>query len=95
MDEQSKAKLDAILRIEPAALTDEDKVFLRARSSYLTVPQREIYAEVLSELTPEQIAEREATDAASEAQAETQAPEAPVEETAPKPKKAKKASLTE
>lgn len=74
MDEQSKAKLDAILRIEPAALTDEDKVFLRARNSYLTVPQREVYAEVLSELTPEQIAEREATDAASEAQVTDEGP---------------------
>ena len=48
MDEQSKTKLDAILRTEPAALTDEDKLFLRARSSYLTINQREVYAEVLS-----------------------------------------------
>lgn len=48
MDEQSKAKLDAILAIEPNALTEEDKAFIRARSSYLTIPQREVYAEVLS-----------------------------------------------
>lgn len=106
MDEQSQAKLDAILRIEPAALTDEDKIFLRARSSYLTVPQREVYAEALSELTPEQIAEREATDKAAEvtqeateAQAEVTQPEAseaPAEDTTPKVKKAgKKASVTE
>jgi hypothetical protein len=77
MDTESKAKLDAILAIEPAALTDEDKVFLRARSSYLTVNQREVYAEVLSELSPEVIAKREATDA----QTEQRTPEATSEVT--------------
>jgi hypothetical protein len=92
MDTESKAKLDAILATEPAALTDEDKAFLRARSSYLTVNQREVYAEALSELAPEVIAKREAT----EAQAETKAPEASTEDTTPKAKKAdKKASVTE
>ena len=49
MDELSKATLDAILAQEPAALTDADKAFLRARSSYLNEEQRSVYAEVLAE----------------------------------------------
>jgi hypothetical protein len=47
MDEQSKKMLDDILAQEPAALTDADKAFLRARSSYLNEEQRSVYAEVL------------------------------------------------
>lgn len=49
MDEQSKATLDAILAQEPAALTDADKDFLRARRSYLSEEQKAVYAEVLAE----------------------------------------------
>ena len=49
MDEQSRAMLDEILAKEPAALTDADKAFLRARSSYLNEEQRSVYAEVLAE----------------------------------------------
>jgi hypothetical protein len=49
MDEQSQKMLDEILAQEPAALTDADKAFLRARSSYLNEEQRSVYAEVLSE----------------------------------------------
>jgi hypothetical protein len=49
MDEQSKATLDAILANEPAALTEADIAFLRARRSYLTEEQKAVYAEVLSE----------------------------------------------
>jgi hypothetical protein len=49
MDEQSKKMLDEILAQEPAALTDSDKAFLRARSSYLNEEQRSVYAEVLAE----------------------------------------------
>ncbi len=49
MDEQSKKMLDEILAQEPAALTDADKAFLRARRSYLTEEQRHVYAEALSE----------------------------------------------
>jgi hypothetical protein len=91
MDEQSKAKLDAILATEPAALTDEDKAFLRARSSYLTINQREVYAEVLSapEVTPE------VDQATSEATSEVTEQESSAD-TTPKSKKAsKKASVTE
>ena len=46
MDNQSKAKLDEILRKEFAALTPGDKDFLRARESYLTADQKAAYAEV-------------------------------------------------
>ena len=49
MDEQSKATLDAILATEPAALTDADKDFLRARRSYLSEEQKAVYADVLAD----------------------------------------------
>lgn len=52
MDEQSKAKLDEILAKEPAALTDAEKEFLRARRSYLGQGQLDNYAEALQEQTP-------------------------------------------
>ena len=49
MDDKSKEMLKEILSKEPAALTDADKGFLRARSSYLNEEQRSVYAEVLGE----------------------------------------------
>lgn len=49
MDEQSKATLDAILAQEPAALSESDKGFLRARRSYLTEHQMSVFAEVLAD----------------------------------------------
>lgn len=49
MDETSRQVLDEILAQEPAALTDADKDFLRARRSYLTEEQRHVYADVLAE----------------------------------------------
>lgn len=49
MDQESQKMLDQILAKEPAALTDEDKAFLRARSSYLNEEQNAVYAEVLAE----------------------------------------------
>jgi hypothetical protein len=73
MDEQSKKMLDEILAKEPAALTDSDKAFLQARSSYLSEEQRSVYAEVLADQQ----------EAAEEAQTSTE------EETPKKAKKAK------
>jgi hypothetical protein len=49
MDDQSKAMLDAILAQEPAALTESDIAFLKARSSYLNEEQKAVFAEVLTE----------------------------------------------
>jgi len=49
MDEQSEVMLKEILSQEPAALTDADKAFLRARRSYLSEEQKAVYAEVLAE----------------------------------------------
>ena len=49
MDQASREMLDEILAKQPAALTDADKDFLRARRSYLGEEQRHVYAEVLSE----------------------------------------------
>lgn len=49
MDIQSRTMLDEILAKEPAALTDGDKAFLRARQDYLSGEQRNVYAEVLAE----------------------------------------------
>lgn len=51
MDAQSKAMLDEILAQEPAALTDADKAFLRARCSYLSEEQKAVYAEALADQT--------------------------------------------
>ena len=48
--------LDEILAQEPAALTDADKAFLRARRSYLTEEQRAVYAEALAEGPAEELA---------------------------------------
>ena len=49
MDQASRQMLDEILAKEPAALTDADKAFLRARSDYPTEEQRSVYAEVLAQ----------------------------------------------
>lgn len=49
MDDKSKEMLDEILAKEPAALTDSDKAFLRARRSYLNGEQQAVYAEVLEQ----------------------------------------------
>jgi hypothetical protein len=47
MDPKSKEILDAILRKEPAALSEGDRDILRARRSYLTASDLERYAEIL------------------------------------------------
>jgi len=43
MNPEAQAKLDELLALEPAALTEEDRAFLAARRSYLTEEQREAY----------------------------------------------------
>jgi hypothetical protein len=77
MDQESRKMLDEILAQEPAALTDADKAFLRARSSYLNEEQRSVYAEVLAE--GQESASTEQTSEESEAEQ-------------PKARKARKAS---
>lgn len=43
MNPEAQAKLDELLALEPAALTEEDLGFLAARRSYLTEEQRKAY----------------------------------------------------
>jgi hypothetical protein len=62
MDPQSKATLDAILATEPAALTDADKDFLRARRSYLSEEHRAVYADVLAEQSEAESSEESQAD---------------------------------
>jgi hypothetical protein len=49
MDPVSAQRLAEITAKEPAALTEEDIGFMRARRSYLTSDQREIFKGQLSE----------------------------------------------
>ena len=47
MNTEAQKYLDEILKIEPENLTEDQKAFLRARSSYLKKIQLEEYASVL------------------------------------------------
>jgi len=47
MDELSQKKLNEILKKEVLALTDNEIAFLKARSSYLTAVQEEVYKKAL------------------------------------------------
>jgi hypothetical protein len=49
MNPEAREELDRILAIEPAALSESEIGFLRARRSYLTKEQTEVYADVLAE----------------------------------------------
>ena len=49
MDKDSQAEFDRIVAIEPAALSEGDQAFLKARRDYLTAEQAEIFASILSE----------------------------------------------
>lgn len=62
MDAESQKTLDEILAKEPAALTDADKEFLKARRSYLNEEQRVVYAEALGDQSVQDLAEPEANE---------------------------------
>lgn len=49
MDQLSQEKLAQITSKEPAALTESEIEFLRARSSYLNEEQRAVFKEVLGD----------------------------------------------
>lgn len=49
MNPEAQAELNRILAIDPKNLTEDDKAFLRARSSYLKESQKQEYAEALKE----------------------------------------------
>lgn len=49
MDEQSKTLLTQILSKHISAISTTEKIFLKARRSYLTIEQREIYASIIGE----------------------------------------------
>lgn len=53
MDSKSQERLDEILAKEPAALTEADGVFLRARASYLTSDQKAKFADELRASSPD------------------------------------------
>jgi hypothetical protein len=44
MNPEAQEIFDRLVKLDPTALTDEDKEFLRARRSYLTSDQRRIFA---------------------------------------------------
>jgi hypothetical protein len=50
MNPESQIEFDRIVATEPAALSDADKEFIRARRSYLSEEQKAVYAEVLAEV---------------------------------------------
>ena len=47
MDEYSQKEFDRIIKLEIAALSESDKRFLRARQSYLSPKEKDIYQEIL------------------------------------------------
>lgn len=47
MDERSKERLQQILLKDLTTLTKEDKAFLKARQSYLTIDQKSAYKYIL------------------------------------------------
>lgn len=50
MNPEAQAVLDEILRKDPEALTLEERLFLRARRSYLKKSQLEEYKDILNEV---------------------------------------------
>lgn len=65
MDEQSQKTLAEITAKEPAALSESEIAFLRARRSYLTERERDVFAELLAESQP--VEEAKTDDEAPEA----------------------------
>lgn len=53
MNPEAQAVLDEILKKDADQLTEEEKIFLRARRGYLKKAQLEEYAEVLNSQTSE------------------------------------------
>jgi len=49
MDPESQKNFDRIVALEPAALSEGDITFLRARASYLSADQQAKFAEFLGE----------------------------------------------
>lgn len=54
MDEQSQKHLAEITAKEPQALTEAEIMFLRARRSYLSEREKDIFAELLAEAPQEE-----------------------------------------
>jgi hypothetical protein len=52
MNKEAQQKLNAILSKDISSVTQNDKIFLKARSDYLTTQQKELY---LSEHKPQEI----------------------------------------
>lgn len=61
LDPRSQAKLDEILAKDVSALNEQDAIFLRARRSYLTPAQEELYADIL-EAEPAEVVVEENPD---------------------------------
>jgi hypothetical protein len=54
MDKKSQAEFDRITALEPAALTDNDRAFLKARRSYLKPEKQVEYGVTGEEPEPEE-----------------------------------------
>ena len=61
MDSRSQEYFDKILAKDSNALTDEDKAFLRARSSYLKKAQLKEYDSILNPEAPIYVAKKDQT----------------------------------
>jgi hypothetical protein len=49
MDEETKKRLETLLKEEPGSLSEADRAFVRSRESYLTADERKRFASVLDE----------------------------------------------
>ena len=58
MDKDSRALFDELMRKQPHELRETDIEFLKARESYLSGEQRELFAEVLGLKKPKAKAEK-------------------------------------
>lgn len=72
MDEQSQKTLAEITAKEPAALSETEIGFLRARRSYLTERERDVFAELLADVD-EAKADEEAPKKGKKAKADEEA----------------------
>ncbi len=62
MDKQSQKRFDELVAREPAALTEADIFFLRARASYLNEDQKAKFADILGTAKPSKPSRKKADE---------------------------------
>lgn len=67
MDQESQNRLAEIVATEPAAITEADAEFLRARSAYLNEEQRAKFADILRGVAVEEAVAEQPAEAPAEA----------------------------